>query len=100
MILTHFKQAWQLLKQNKLFSTIYIAGTAIAIASTTIFAIIYYVKLAPVYPEYNRQRMSVVRAVEIAYNGGSASGAVSGASIRQYLSKMPNADVVSAYRNY
>lgn len=100
MILTHLKQAWQLLRQNKLFSTIYIAGTAIAIASTTIFAIIYYVKLAPVYPEHNRQRMSVVRSVEIAYNGGSASGGVSGASIRQYFSKMPNADVVSAYRNY
>lgn len=100
MILTHFKQAWQLLKQNKLFSTIYIVGTALAIASTTIFAIIYYVKLAPVYPEYNRQRMSVVRAVEISYDGGSASGGVAGASIRQYFSKMPNADVVSAYCYY
>ena len=65
MITTHFKQAWQLLRQNKLFSTIYIVGTALAIASTTIFAIIYYVKLAPVYPEYKRHQIYTVSNIEV-----------------------------------
>ena len=98
MIPTYFKQAWHLLKQNKLFSTIYIIGTALAIASTTIFAIIYYVKLAPVYPEYNRQRMSLIKSVELSDGqGGSSSGAISIASIRHYLDSLPHADVTSAY---
>lgn len=56
----YFKQAWRMICQNRLFSAIYIGGTAIAIATTTVFAVIYYVKLAPIYPEYNRSRTSYV----------------------------------------
>lgn len=52
----YIKQAWNLMKQNKLFTGIYVAGTALAIATTMIMAIIYYVKIAPVYPETNRDR--------------------------------------------
>lgn len=47
-------QTWNQLKANRLFAGIYIAGVAIAIATTMIFTLIYYVKLAPVYPENNR----------------------------------------------
>ena len=42
------------MRQNRLFSTLYITGTGLAIAMTVIMAVIYYVKLAPVYPEENR----------------------------------------------
>lgn len=54
MIKVYLKQAWELLKQNKLFSALYIAGTGLAIAMTMIMAVVYYVKIAPVYPEVNR----------------------------------------------
>ena len=54
MIKLYLKQAWALLRQNPLFSGLYIAGTGLAIAMTMIVAMIYYVKLAPVYPEVNR----------------------------------------------
>lgn len=54
MIKVYLKQAWELLKQNKLFSALYIAGTGLAIAMTMIIAMVYYVKIAPVYPEGNR----------------------------------------------
>ena len=47
MLKTYFKQALALSRQNCLFSTLYIAGTGLAIAMTV-------VKLAPVYPEENR----------------------------------------------
>lgn len=56
MIRLYFKQAWELAKQNRLFSTLYIVGTGLAIAMTMIMAIVYYVKIAPVYPETNRTR--------------------------------------------
>lgn len=42
------------MRQNRLFSTLYITGTGLAIAMTVIVAVVYYVKLAPVYPEENR----------------------------------------------
>ncbi len=54
MIKVYLKQAWELLKQNKLFSMLYIVGTGLAIAMTMIMVVVYYVKIAPVYPEVNR----------------------------------------------
>lgn len=51
---TYLTQAFTLLKQNRLFSMLYIAGTGLAIAMTVIVAVVYYVKLAPIYPERNR----------------------------------------------
>lgn len=54
MIKIYFKQALALFRQNRLFSTLYITGTGLAIAMTVIMALIYYVKLAPIYPAENR----------------------------------------------
>lgn len=54
MIKQYFKQALNLLRQQKLFSCIYIAGTALAIATATVFAISYYIRIAPTYPESRR----------------------------------------------
>lgn len=52
---TYLTQAFTLLKQNRLFSMLYIVGTGLAIAMTVIVAVVYYVKLAPIYPEENRK---------------------------------------------
>lgn len=54
MLKLYFKQAVELMKQNKLFSGIYIFGTALAIASTTIVAVVIYLDIAPIYPDTNR----------------------------------------------
>lgn len=100
MIITYFKQAWQLLKQNKLFSTIYIIGTALAIASTTIFAIIYYVRLAPVYPEYKRGQIYSLSMLDYTDGGYTMSApGVSQGALNSFFKKVENADVVSAYRD-
>ncbi|WP_288324268.1 hypothetical protein [uncultured Phocaeicola sp.] len=41
MIILYVKQAWEMVKQNKLFTSIYVAGTALAIATTMIMAVVY-----------------------------------------------------------
>lgn len=64
MIKLYLKQSWELVKQNKLFSSIYVAGTGLAIALVMVMFIIFYVKFAPVYPEYNRNRTLVVKYVK------------------------------------
>ena len=61
MIKSYFKQAWTIIRQNKLFSSIYVIGTAMAIAITMTLFVIYYVKTGPIYPEYNRGRTALVK---------------------------------------
>lgn len=65
MLKQYFKQAWQLIKQNKLFSTIYIAGTALGISMVMILAIMNYVKTANIYPETNRNRTMYVKSLSM-----------------------------------
>ncbi|MDE6704209.1 MAG: ABC transporter permease [Muribaculaceae bacterium] len=98
MITSYFKQAWHLLKQNKLFSTIYIIGTALAIASTTIFAIIYYVRLAPVYPEYKKHQIYTVKFLDV--DDGQFTqrmGSFSKDLMQDLFFNLENAEIVSAY---
>lgn len=48
-----------LLKQNPLFSSLYILGTGLAIALAMVLAILYYIKVGDIYPESHRSRMMV-----------------------------------------
>ena len=61
----YFKQAWQLIKQNKLYSYIYIAGTALGISMVMVLAILNYVKTANIYPEMNRDKIMYVESIEV-----------------------------------
>ncbi|MDE5554769.1 MAG: ABC transporter permease, partial [Muribaculaceae bacterium] len=94
MILSYFKQALRSIGQNKLFSAIYIAGTALAIASTTVFAIVYYIKYAPVYPEYNRPRTATLDCVYNNQEHTKASGIFYDLATG-YFTNVENADIVA-----
>ena len=50
----YIRQALAMMREEKLFSGIYIAGTTMALAFTMVMAVVYYIKLAPIYPELNR----------------------------------------------
>jgi putative ABC transport system permease protein len=63
MILHYFKQAWLLFKLNRLFSFIYVTGTAMGIAMVMVMAILNYVKTADLYPEFNRSRLMYAKTV-------------------------------------
>ena len=58
-----FKQAWQLIRQHKLFSAIYIAGTALGISMVMVMAILNHVKTADISPEINRSRTMYVKSL-------------------------------------
>lgn len=64
MLKIYLKQAWTLMKQNRLFSSIYVVATAVSIALTMTIFIIYYIKMAPIYPEYNRPEMMKIGSVK------------------------------------
>lgn len=101
MLKLYLKQALSLLRQNRLFSLIYIVGTAFAIAMTMMMAVIYYVRLAPLYPEYGRGRTLYLSHVK--YNleqpqgrWGWWTGGFSYSALQNWLYQMPFAKVISA----
>ncbi len=65
------RQVLLMIKEEKLFSAIHIAGTAMAIAFTMVMAVVYYIKLAPIYPEVNRMRTVYFNSliIELQQNG-------------------------------
>ena len=50
----YFKQALALMREEKLYSAMYIAGTALAVAFVMLIAEVYYVKVADIAPEVHR----------------------------------------------
>lgn len=50
------RHALALIREDKLFSAIYVAGTAVAIASAMVIAIVFNMLLADIPPESNRSR--------------------------------------------
>ena len=96
MIKLYLKQAWALLRQNPLFSGLYIAGTGLAIAMTMIVAMIYYVKLAPVYPEVNRSRTLYLTHTSFKNDRSEWQSALSYSALQDWALHFENAEAISA----
>ena len=64
----YFKQAWNLMKQNRFFSTVYIIGTGLAISMVMVMAVVYHIRTANIAPEVNRDRTCYVRYVSYRVN--------------------------------
>ena len=85
------------MRQNKRFTSIYVAGTGLSIAFTMVLFIIYYVKFAPVYPEYNRDRTLVINNMAVAEKGAEKwNSCNTGASprIAELVKGLPHLDQV------
>ena len=89
----YLKQAWNLMKQNPLFSTLYIVGTGISIVMTMVIAIVYYVRLAPVYPETNRMRTLVVKSAKMTNDESTHSANISYAMLKDWFCSLESAEV-------
>lgn len=62
-----------MMKQNRLFTSIYVVGTGLSIALVMTLFIIFYVKFAPIYPEYNRNRTLVVSTTQRTYKANAGN---------------------------
>lgn len=101
MMQLYVKQAWMLVKQNRLFTTIYVGGTALAIATTMIMAIVYYVKIAPIYPEVNRSRTLYLDNAQFVHKQDQWQNnwAFSYQALKEWFYPMQNAVAVSAEKD-
>ena len=59
MIKQTLNQAWTMMKQHKLFTGIYIAGTSVSISIIMILFIVIYINVGNIYPEYHRDDILV-----------------------------------------
>lgn len=92
----YFRQALALIREERLFSGIYIVGTALAIAFTMVMAVVYYIKLAPIYPERNRARTVYFEGIRIeADNGGKMQTGFSAQAYEEWFKRSPNIEYCS-----
>ena len=98
MIKLYLKQAWMLMKQNKLFTGIYVVGTGLSIALVMTMFIIFYVKFAPIYPEYNRDRTLVMKNMKRYPKGKpdnwKCNGGVAYQVVKDMLPGLPHVEAV------
>ena len=96
----YLRQAWNLVKQNKLFTSIYVIGTGLAIALTMILFIVHYVKFAPIYPEENRGRTLVIRRLTLHYNTDDERYQINFCSpyLGKYLKEQTRAEAIAVFR--
>ena len=85
-----------MIREERLFSGIYIVGTALAIAFTMVMAVVYYIKLAPIYPEANRARTVYFEGLRIeADNGGKGQTGFSAQAYEEWFKNSPNIEYCS-----
>lgn len=87
------------MRQNRLFTGIYVVGTGLSIALVMTLFIIFYVKFGPVYPEYNRDRTLVLKPIKRYPKGKpenwSIYGGVAYYVVDQMLPGLPHVEQVA-----
>lgn len=93
----YFKQAWNLLRQERLFSLIYILGTGLSISMVMVLAIVYHVKTAEMEPEVHRHRTLYLSTNRYKYNEGKSTNAYhySALAAQECLLPLQTAEAVS-----
>ena len=79
----YIRQVLLMMREEKLFSAIHIAGTAMAIAFTMVMAVVYYIKLVPIYPEVNRARTVYFQGIYIMMEKDGKTSGMTGYSFSE-----------------
>ncbi len=91
----YLRQAWQLMKQNRFFSAVYIIGTGLAISMVMVMAIAYHIRTANMAPEVHRDRMLYVSFLEYAKDKSTSSFFFSARSAKECLLSLQTAEEVA-----
>ena len=99
-ILLFLRHAFALIRADKLFSAIYIAGTAVAIASAMVVAILLNVKMANIIPETHRDRTLYITSLHYKDSemGGPLYSGCSTLAVDELFSKLECVEVATGLR--
>ena len=90
----YFRQALALMREEKLYSAMYIAGTALAVAFVMLIAEVYYVKVADIAPEVRRSTTYYLDAMRM-LNEKSELEAVRHETYRDLFQKMQTPECIT-----
>ena len=85
-----------MMKQQRLFSALYVLGTGLAIAMTLVMVLIYYVRIASIYPEVNRSRTLYIQTISFTKEGWQWQHAASYQAVKEWFYTLKNVQAVSA----
>ncbi|WP_455642636.1 ABC transporter permease [Parabacteroides sp.] len=91
----YLRQAWQLMKQNSFFSTVYIIGTGLAISMVMVMAIAYHIRTSNMAPEVHRDRMLYATFLEYAWGNSTSSFFFSNRTAKECLLSLQTAEEVA-----
>lgn len=99
MIGKYLRQSFKLLKQNPLFSSLYVVGTGLAISMVMVLVVLYYIKVGDIYPETHRSRMLVASTVHmqnIENNASNTTGGYSATFVKECFYPLEGVEAVTA----
>ena len=96
----NIRQTFNTIRQEKLFSTIYIVGTALAITSVTMVVIYLYSQLADIAPETNRSKIYYMGCVSVTKESKNGSSSMplalySPEALENIFFKLKNTELIS-----
>ena len=100
MIKLYFKQAWNLMKQERLFSAIYIIGTGLAVSMVMALSIALTVMFVNVYPETNRDRMLICDYGMVEDEDGQQLASLSTKTIHKCFDGMKDVETMSVLKTW
>ena len=96
---TNLRQALAMMREEKLYSAMYICGTALAIAFTMLIAEVYYIKVADIAPEVNRSKTYYLRYL-LRKNDENNASMIHWEDFRDLFQKMQTPECVTAVMDY
>lgn len=82
-------------RQSPVFSTVYVLGAALSVASVMLVAIFLHVKTSNIYPEYSRDKMLYLDYIQVEYDKDNYHNMINGGLAPQMLSLL--ADTLRQY---
>lgn len=101
MFKQYIKQALQMLKENRLTSTVSILGTALSIAMILVVVLQFQIRLVGFRPESNRDRMLYIMGIRADSRDGKSlnSTAMSDGVVKECLYSLQTPEAVTAMAN-
>lgn len=90
------KKVWNEAKREPVFALLYVGGVAMGIAFIVIYSIMYYVQVAPIYPEYERASTLTLSTVSITKTNMMMSSAMGKSLVRNDLPALDGVELVAA----
>ncbi|MBQ5936775.1 MAG: ABC transporter permease [Bacteroidaceae bacterium] len=97
--MNYFRQALAMMREEKLYSAMYICGTALAIAFTMLIAEVYYIKVADIAPEVNRSKTYYLEYM-LRKNDDNNATLIYWDNFRDLFQKMQTPECVTAVMDY